>query len=131
MMEELQRQIDELKARLASFNLSSAIPLGVDQAFRERFNIPRVVQKTIDFAGVTFQSANTVTVDFPGARVGDLVLVTPPGAVVENDFGIGFCYGFVSSLGVVSIRFVNPYDAATGTTLNPSSGSYTIAIIRK
>lgn len=52
-------------------------------------------------------AANTTvadTVNVPGARVGDNVLVTPESAV---DLGLAFSSGYVSAAGVVTVYAMN------------------------
>lgn len=108
------------------FGSSFSIPLSVDQSIRARFRIPIIVKKTLDFADTSIQSGSSQTVDIPGTSVGDLVVITPPsGAIVGNLGGIFTAY--VSSTGVVTIRFFNP---STTSSLNPSSGEFTIAVFK-
>lgn len=45
-MEDLQRQLNELKDWKASLERSSTIPLSIDQAFRERFKNNKLLTST-------------------------------------------------------------------------------------
>lgn len=128
MNEQEKAQLNELLEWKRSLENSSTIPLSVDQAFRTRFSLPQIEIKKIDIASTTAQSSNTSTVSMPGAKVGDAVFVVPYGSVLENVFGLAHVYAYVSSDGVVSMRFNNP---DTVNTINPSSGLFTFILFKR
>lgn len=126
MTPEEKKQLNELVEFKNQMMSSALIPLGVDQAFRKRFSVPIIVKRVIDFGNTGVQSGEVQTFDIPQAEVGDLVVVTPPSAAIVGNLG-GIFVGYVSSTGVVSVKFFNP---DTTSSLNPGSGTYTIAIFK-
>lgn len=62
------------------------------------------------------------TVTVPGAKVGDSVIVTPPGQTA----GVTIGSARVSAANTVSVQFVNP----TAGALTPAAGTHKFTIIR-
>lgn len=122
---QLKREMEEMKRWKASLELSSSIPLSLDQAFRARFSIPIITKVPLNFGSIGAESATTLTVQVPGASIGDLVVVTPP---TDSVAGIGHFQGYVSAGGVVTIKFNNPYSASAS---DPGSGTFTIGVFKK
>lgn len=65
--------------------------------------------------------AQTVTV--PGVKVGDVILVTPPG----QQAGVTIGSARASAANTVSVQFVNP----TGSGVTPTAGTYKFTVIRQ
>jgi len=126
MTPEEKQQLKDLVEFKNQMTNSTLIPLGVDQSFRKRFSVPIIVKRVIDFGNVGVQSGEVQTFDIPQAEVGDLIVVTPPNAAIVGSLG-GIFVGYVSSTGVVSIKFFNP---DTTSALNPGLGTYTVAIFK-
>lgn len=87
--QDLQRQIDELKARLDAFNAYQTIPLAVNNAFNAR----GFIQPNFFVAGVgQLNGAGEMRLVIPGATRTSIVLVTSfsgasIGAQLVNGFG--------------------------------------------
>lgn len=80
---------------------------------------------TLDFANTAAGTATDLTVAVTGAIDGDPVTVgIPHGSTVGN----GHFVGWVSSSGVVTVRFLNNNLL---TALNPASGSFKVLVHKK
>lgn len=78
---------------------------------------------TLDFANTIAGAATDLTVTVTGCLVGDVVMIgAPDGSMLSN----GSYFGWVSASNMVSVRFLN---GNLLTALNPSSGSFKIAVI--
>lgn len=78
---------------------------------------------TLDFANTIAGAATDLTVALSGVQLGDAVVIgAPDGSMLTN----GSYYGWVSASNVVSVRFLN---GNLLTALNPSTGSFKIAVI--
>jgi predicted phage tail protein len=76
---------------------------------------------TLDFPSTVANATSTLTVNIPGAKVGDGVIVTPDAPVA------GFSYdGYVSGNTVVTVRAIN----GSGSTVDPASGMFTVQTLR-
>lgn len=62
------------------------------------------------------------TITVPGARVGDVVIVTPPGQTA----GVTIGSARVSAANTVAVQFVNP----TAGALTPAAGVHKFTILR-
>jgi len=81
-----------------------------------------VVAVTWSPSQVATVTAPAQTVTVPGAKVGDVVIVTPPGQTA----GVTIGSAYVSAANTVSVQFVNP--TAGGVT--PAAGIHKFTIIR-
>jgi hypothetical protein len=80
---------------------------------------------TLDFANTAAGAATDLTVNITGAVDGDPVMIgVPNGSTVAN----GHFVGWVSSTGVVTVRFLNNNLVAA---LNPASGTFKVAVLKK
>jgi hypothetical protein len=80
---------------------------------------------TLDFSNTAAGTATDLTINLTGAIDGDPVMVgVPNGSTLAN----GHFVGWVSSAGVITVRFLNNNLVAG---LNPASGSFKVMIIKK
>lgn len=76
---------------------------------------------TLDFPSTAANAQSTLTVDIPGAKVGDGVIVTPDAPTAGFSFS-----GYVSAPTKVTVRAIN----GSGSTADPASGLYTVITLR-
>lgn len=88
-------------------------PIGLRLSVTARF--------TWDIGSIATLVEATTTVNVPGVKVGDIVMVTP------DTPATGFQYsGYVSAASVVTLRAVN----ATAGTVDPASIAGTVLVLR-
>ena len=80
---------------------------------------------TLDFANTAAGTATDLTVNITGAADGDPVMIGIPNG---STLGNGHFVGWVSDVGVVTVRFLNNNLL---TALNPASGSFKVMVIKK
>lgn len=84
-----------------------------------------VATATLDFANTAAGTATDLTVTVTGAVDGDPVMIgIPNGSTAAN----GHFVGWVSSGGVVTVRFLNNNLL---TALNPASGSFKVMVMKR
>lgn len=127
MTPEEKKQLDELTKWKMSLEKVSTIPLNIDQSFRQRFSSPTITKVTLNFPSTAADMSSSLTVPVAGAKLNDLVVVTPPSAAIVGNIG-GIFVGYVSATGIVTIRFINP---DSGTSLDPGVGVFTIAVFKQ
>ncbi len=84
-----------------------------------------VATSTLDFANTSAGTATDLTISISGAVDGDPVIVGIPNG---STLGNGHFVGWVSSAGVVTVRFLNNNLVAG---LNPASGSFKVVVFKK
>jgi len=96
------------------------------QAIRKNFEALGPVIRThtvtavLDFASIAAQTQSELTVALGGAQVGDAVSVGSPSSL-ESGLSVT---GYVSSLGVVTVRVVN----STAGAVNPASATWRVVV---
>src|SRR3990167_10607198 len=115
-MDELQKQITELRQEIENLKRSSTFPYEVQKAIEERTRKVFYATATLNFGDTLAQTVTDLTVNLPQAVKGDLIILGVPNASVSG----GAWFAWVSSDGVVTVRFANPTTGA----LNPDSGDF-------
>ena len=121
-MDELQRQLDDLKRQIEEMKSSSTFPYEIQKALEERLRTVFYATATLNFGNTLAQTVTDLTVNLPQAVIGDLIILGVPNASVSG----GAWFAWVSSDGVVTVRFANPTTGA----LNPDSGDFKVAVIK-
>lgn len=81
-------------------------------------------QVTFDAASCGAAAVTIQTVTIPGAKVGDIVLLTPPPGGLS--VAVGVLPGYVSAADTAKVPFVNP----TAGALDPASAVYDYLLFR-
>lgn len=84
-----------------------------------------IATSTLDFANTAAGTATDLTINVTGAVDGDPVIVGIPNVSTEAN---GHFVGWVSSNGVVTVRFLNNNLLAA---INPASGSFKVMVFKK
>jgi len=98
-LEQLQKELADLKQWKASLERSSTIPLNIDQAFRERFKGLGTIIKTQSAKGVNTEDVTVVnSVNFIAQTAGTTVVLNDPTQFlkVEIDGTIYYLAAWVS-----------------------------------
>jgi hypothetical protein len=82
-------------------------------------------QVTVDFASCGAAAVTIQTVALPGAKLGDVVLMSPPAAGLS--VAVACCTGYVSAADVVKMPVVNP----TAGALDPASATFEYTLFRQ
>lgn len=77
-IEQLKRELEELKAWKKSLEMSHSIPLNIDQAFRKRLNAEDKILKWGFFTTVGGDASETIT-GLDGVKSDDVAIVTLKG----------------------------------------------------
>lgn len=104
----------------------SLIILSLTISFSPKSYAPVLIAtSTLDFANTAAGTATDLTVTVTGAVDGDPVMIgIPNGSTAAN----GHFVGWVSSSGVVTVRFLNNNLL---TALNPASGSFKVMVMKR
>lgn len=121
-MDELQKQITELRQEIENLKRSSTFPYEVQKAIEERTRKVFYATATLNFGDTLAQTVTDLTVNLPQAVKGDLVVLGLP----DGSVGGGIWFAWVSSDGVVTVRFANH----TAGAINPASGDFKVAVIK-
>jgi len=78
----------------------------------------------LDAASCGAAAVTILTVTIPGAKVGDVVLLTPPAAGLS--VAVAAMPGYVSAADTCKVPFVNP----TAAPLDPASATYDYVLLR-
>lgn len=81
-----------------------------------------IVDANLSPAAVAATSAPVQNFTVPGLKVGDAVVVTPPGQTAD----VSIASARVSAADTLSIQFVNP----TAGSLTPAAGIHKVAVFR-
>lgn len=127
----MQDQITQLEERVASLeglfeSLTDydSLPFDVANAFQARN--PRILfgSATLDFASALAGATESKSIKVVGAQPGDVAVIGIPSNVGN---GGELFLAYVSSSNTVNIEFTN----VTSGTINPASGVFTVAVIRR
>jgi hypothetical protein len=118
--------VNNFEYKVLAISLSIIIVIISIVAWSPKSYAPMLVAtSTLDFANTSAGTATDLTVSVTGAVDGDPVIIgIPNGSTVAN----GHFVGWVSSGGVVTIRFLNNNLI---TALNPASGTFKIVVLKK